>query len=310
MRSRCRATSGTWQPVEVAQRERRPGEWARAEPVEHLAGPGSGRRPPPTGRRRAPTRRPAGATRAAPVRSAASGRRACAWRRRSATGSTRIGRARLADRVHEAAQERFGRAGSSARPAIHAASGPAGSRRASRQRIVIQLQQPERRVGRPHLAEVRHTLIVAWAAGPPTGQCRTFPDESAGFTARLMTVTGRITVAARLFGPLAADVYDVPDRPPGTALEVKGQPGITVGSELVCGPTGMSARSTAIRGYSIPIRRLGQRGRWRPYRVLSCGISRTTSAGSLSSRRPWNRGWRSSPAVVHSLKPTSATRRG
>ena len=48
----------------------------------------------------------------------------------------------------------------------------------------------------------------------------------------------------------------------------------------------------------------------RPYRVLSCGISRTTSAGSLSSRRPWNRGWRSSPSVVHSLKPTSATRRG
>ena len=56
--------------------------------------------------------------------------------------------------------------------------------------------------------------------------------------------------------------------------------------------------------------RLGQRARWRPYRVLSCGISRTTSAGSLSSRRPWNRGWRSSPSVVHSLKPTSATSRG
>jgi hypothetical protein len=46
------------------------------------------------------------------------------------------------------------------------------------------------------------------------------------------------------------------------------------------------------------------------YRVVSCGISRTTSAGSLSSRRPWNRGWRSCPSVVHSLKPTSATRRG
>jgi hypothetical protein len=45
-----------------------------------------------------------------------------------------------------------------------------------RQRIVIQLQQPERRVG-PHL-RVRHTLIVAWAADAPTGQCRTFPDRS------------------------------------------------------------------------------------------------------------------------------------
>jgi hypothetical protein len=36
-----------------------------------------------------------------------------------------------------------------------------------RQRIVIQLQQPERRVG-PHL-RVRHTLIVVPAAGTPTG---------------------------------------------------------------------------------------------------------------------------------------------
>jgi len=37
-----------------------------------------------------------------------------------------------------------------------------------RQRIVVQLQQPERRVG-PHL-QVRHTLIVVWAAGIPTGR--------------------------------------------------------------------------------------------------------------------------------------------
>jgi hypothetical protein len=36
-----------------------------------------------------------------------------------------------------------------------------------RQRIVVQLQQPERRVG-PHL-RVRHTLIVVRPAGTPTG---------------------------------------------------------------------------------------------------------------------------------------------
>jgi pimeloyl-ACP methyl ester carboxylesterase len=52
--------------------------------------------------------------------------------------------------------------------------------------------------------------------------------------------------------------------------------------------------------------RLGQRARWRPYRVLSRGISRTTSAGSLSSRRPWNRGWRSSPSVVHGTSAQGA----
>src|SRR5260370_37679614 len=40
------------------------------------------------------------------------------------------------------------------------------------------------------------------------------------------------------------------------------------------------------------------------------GVSRTTSRGSLSSLRPWNLGWRSCPSVVHSLKPTSPTRRG
>src|SRR6185437_38900 len=40
------------------------------------------------------------------------------------------------------------------------------------------------------------------------------------------------------------------------------------------------------------------------------GISRTTSRGPLSSRSPWNRGWRSSPAGVHSLNPTSPTSRG
>ena len=45
-------------------------------------------------------------------------------------------------------------------------------------------------------------------------------------------------------------------------------------------------------------------------RRCSQGISRTTSAGSLSRRRPWNRGWRSCPAVVHSVKPTWATSRG
>jgi CHAD domain len=37
------------------------------------------------------------------------------------------------------------------------------------------------------------------------------------------------------------------------------------------------------------------------------GSSRMTSAGSLSRRRPWNRGWRSSPSAVHSLNPTWAT---
>src|ERR1700728_3653992 len=40
------------------------------------------------------------------------------------------------------------------------------------------------------------------------------------------------------------------------------------------------------------------------------GTSRTTSAGSLSSRRPWNLGWRSSPASVHSENPTSPTSLG
>jgi hypothetical protein len=43
-----------------------------------------------------------------------------------------------------------------------------------RQRIVVQLQQPERRVG-PHL-RVRHTLIVAWAADTPTGSAGLFPN--------------------------------------------------------------------------------------------------------------------------------------
>jgi MFS family permease len=40
------------------------------------------------------------------------------------------------------------------------------------------------------------------------------------------------------------------------------------------------------------------------------GVSLTTSAGSLSSRRPSNRGWRSRPSEVHSAKPISATSRG
>src|SRR6202000_21409 len=35
--------------------------------------------------------------------------------------------------------------------------------------------------------------------------------------------------------------------------------------------------------------------------------SRTTSLAALSSRSPWKRGWRSRPAVVHSVKPISAT---
>ena len=47
-----------------------------------------------------------------------------------------------------------------------------------------------------------------------------------------------------------------------------------------------------------------------PRRRSPQGISRTTSAGSLSRRRPWNRGWRNSPSAVHSVKPTWATSRG
>ena len=115
----------------------------------------------------------------------------------------------------------------------------------------------------------------------------------------------------------------VPGAPPfelqatrGLRFEVKDQPGITAEFELdqagavvrlVVQPLGIFHPDSP-RG--LVSGRLGQRRRWRSYRVLSCGTSRTTSAGSLSSRRPWNRGWRSSPAVVHSLKPTSATRRG
>jgi hypothetical protein len=40
------------------------------------------------------------------------------------------------------------------------------------------------------------------------------------------------------------------------------------------------------------------------------GNSRTTWEGALSRRRPWYRGWRSSPSAVHSLNPTWATSRG
>src|SRR5260370_41235864 len=56
--------------------------------------------------------------------------------------------------------------------------------------------------------------------------------------------------------------------------------------------------------------RLGEGCTRGPYRVLSWGVSRTTSAGGLASRRPRNRGGGSSPPVGHSLEPTSATRRG
>ena len=44
-----------------------------------------------------------------------------------------------------------------------------------RQRIVIQRQQPERRVG-PHL-RVRHTFIVVRAAGTPTARAGLFPAD-------------------------------------------------------------------------------------------------------------------------------------
>jgi len=69
------------------------------------------------------------------------------------------------------------------------------------------------------------------------------------------------------------------------------------------------ARSRTLNSAPDVSGRVDQGERRRAYWV-SCGISRMTSAGSLSSRRPWNRGWRSSPPVVHSLKPTWATRRG
>jgi hypothetical protein len=46
-----------------------------------------------------------------------------------------------------------------------------------RQRIVVQLQQPERRVG-PHL-RVRHTIIVVRATGPPTGSAELLACDAA-----------------------------------------------------------------------------------------------------------------------------------
>jgi hypothetical protein len=44
-----------------------------------------------------------------------------------------------------------------------------------RQRIVVLLQQPERRVGLQ--LRVRHTLIVAWAADTPTGSAELLPEQ-------------------------------------------------------------------------------------------------------------------------------------
>jgi hypothetical protein len=77
----------------------------------------------------------------------------------------RIWRARLADRVH-GGQERLGRE-------ILGQAGVAATGQQVavdvRQRIVVELQQPERGIG-PHL-RVRHTLIVVPEAGPPTGSC-------------------------------------------------------------------------------------------------------------------------------------------
>ena len=75
----------------------------------------------------------------------------------------RIGPARLADRVH-GGQERLG--GEVLGQAGVAAAGQQVAVDV-RQRIVVQLQQPQRWVG-PHL-RVRHTLIVATTAGTPTG---------------------------------------------------------------------------------------------------------------------------------------------
>jgi hypothetical protein len=74
-----------------------------------------------------------------------------------------IGCARLADRVHRG-QERLGR-----ELLGQAGVAAAGQQVAVdvRQRIVVQLQQPERRVG-PYL-RLCHTLIVVRAAGTPTG---------------------------------------------------------------------------------------------------------------------------------------------
>jgi NADPH:quinone reductase-like Zn-dependent oxidoreductase len=70
---------------------------------------------------------------------------------------------RLADRVH-GGQERLGR-----EVLGQAGVAAAGQQVAVdvRQRIVVQLQQPERRVG-PHL-RMPHTLIVVWEADTPTG---------------------------------------------------------------------------------------------------------------------------------------------
>ena len=60
------------------------------------------------------------------------------------------------------------------------------------------------------------------------------------------------------------------------------------------------------RAVVFPVR--GARGRRRGS-LARLREPRTTSP-ALSRRRPWNRGWRSSPSAVHSLKPTWATSRG
>ena len=148
------------QPVEVAQRER--GPVVSAEPVEHLAGtdPVNEHLPRIIDARRLavqqaqPTLLPLDP---APVVGELVPGHPDQPRDR------RPGRARLADRVH-GGQERLGR-----ELLGQAGVAAAGQQVAVdvRQRIVVQLQQPERRVG-PHL-RVRHTLIVARAADTPTG---------------------------------------------------------------------------------------------------------------------------------------------
>ena len=160
---------GHRQPVQVAQGKR--GPVVRAEPVEHLAGANpvddrlpwivDGRRlavqqaqpallpldPPPEGGELVPGNP-------------------------DQPRDRRIGRAWIADRVH-GGEERLGR------EVLGQAGVAATGQQVAvdvRQRIVVQLQQPERRVG-PHL-RIAHALIVVRAADTPTGTAELLPRTS------------------------------------------------------------------------------------------------------------------------------------
>ena len=157
---------GHRQPVEVTQRER--GPVVRAEPVEHFAGadPVDDRLPwvVDAGRLTVQQAQPALLPLDPPpvVGELVPGHP-------DQPRDRRIGCARLADGVH-GGQERLGR------EVLGQAGVTAAGQQVAvdvRQCVVVQLQQPERRVGL--YLRVPHILIVVRAAGAPTGGARSSP---------------------------------------------------------------------------------------------------------------------------------------